>query len=265
MDRVLSCRAQVKTRHLETTRVSVTASVCAALHTTSRSCSHTALGLDPPSGSARLDDNKKRSEKYIDMMYYVPSVSDVFINRLVAKATAKKEIIDSGEEKSVEFSHAEISFPCDNNDFYFDDKKSMGFSIVQNSNVHFRLKAWRDEYVAIRIYIDAEIYQKLYNTCELLAMQKIKFDKVGMYGAVILPIELLQSRTRQQHGTYCSKIITEVLQHCNIGGADFSASKACQSTPTLLYMLLREKTFSKKRAANTSDETVLKNKLLLNS
>jgi len=40
-------------------------------------------------------------------------MDDYLINRIVASATAKTEIVDTGEEKSVTFSHVEISFPCD--------------------------------------------------------------------------------------------------------------------------------------------------------
>jgi len=186
--------------------------------------------------------SNRKNEKFIDMMYYVPNQKDVFINRLVATATAKSEIVDTGEEKTIKFCHVEVSFPCDANDYYFDNDKTMGFSIVQNSSVHFRLKSWREEYVAIRIYLDADIYVKLYNICTVLALQNIKFDKFGMYAAVLLPVEVLRHRTRSQHGTYCSKIITEVLQQCNIGGPALAASEACQSTPILLYMFLGGRT-----------------------
>jgi len=75
------------------------------------------------------------------MTHYVPSPDDVFINRLVASATTTTEIVDTGEEKTVTFSHVEVSFPCDDHDNYFDNTKTIGFSIIQNSTVHFRLKS----------------------------------------------------------------------------------------------------------------------------
>jgi len=238
MERVLQCRAEIKIRHLETTRETVTACVSASTHSTSKACNKhahtntlTALGGSEPT-------SHRQHEKFIDMMYYVPSQRDVLINRVVATATAKSEIIDTGEEKPVRFCHVEVSFPCDTNDSYFDNDKSMGFSIVQNSNVHFRLKSWREEYVAIRIYLNADIYVKLYNICNVLALQNIKFDKFGMYAAIVLPVEVLRHRTRSVHGTFCSKIITEVLQQCNIGGAALAASEPCQSTPNQLYVSL---------------------------
>jgi len=231
MDRVLQCRSQIKTRQLATTRDSVTASVCLSAPTPLRatpSCQRTGRGAP----------DREKKEKFIDTMYYVPSPDDVLINRLVASATAKTEIVDTGEEKSVRFSHVEVSFPCDEHNNYFENDKTMGFSIVQNSTVHFRLKSWRDEYVAIRIYIDAIIYDKLYKTYALLALQNIKFDRFATYAAVLLPVDVLQRRTRIEHGTYCSEIITEVLQQCEIGGPLLASAVACQSTPNMLYLYL---------------------------
>ena len=238
MDRVLQCRAQIKTRNLEITRLSVTASVTSFAHTVPQKGTKEAQVLLPVAREVAENTLKRKNEKFIDMMYYVPNQKDVFINRLVATATAKSEIVDTGEEKPIKFCHVEVSFPCDANNIYFDNDKTMGFSIVQNSKVHFRLKSWREEYVAIRIYLDADIYVKLYNICTILALQDIKFDKFGMYAAVLLPVEVLRHRNRSQHGTYCSKIITEVLQQCKIGGPALAASQACQSTPNLLYMSL---------------------------
>ena len=61
-----------------------------------------------------------------------------------------------------------------------------------------------------------------------------------MYTAILLfSVDVLRHRTRQHHGPYCSKIITEVLQQFAIGGPLFASSVACQSTPSLLYMFLK--------------------------
>ena len=230
MDRVLQCGTNIKNRQLELSRFSVTESLCL-------------LTREQENGqTARVyisNENKNKSEMFIDMMYYMPKIDDYFINRAVASATAKTEIIDSGEEKSVKFSHVEISFPCDDTNKYFDNNETMGFSIVQNSTVYFRLKSWRQEYIPIRMYVDALVYAKLYQTCVLLSLQDIKFDRFAMYTAILLPADVLRHRTRQHHGTYCSKIITEVLQQFAIGGPLLASSVACQSTPSLLYMFLK--------------------------
>jgi len=98
------------------------------------------------------------------MMYYAPRADNYLIIRLVASATAKTEIVDTGEEKTVNFSHVEISFQCHDTNQYFDNDKTIGFSIVQNSTMYFRLKSWREEYTAIRMYVDSMVYAKLYQT-----------------------------------------------------------------------------------------------------
>jgi len=174
------------------------------------------------------------TENYIDVMFYELGADDVRINRMVAYTTGQTEIVDSGEEKPVNFAHVELSFPCDTNQNDFDNKKTMGFSIMQHSTVYFRLKTSRDEYSAIRMYLDVVLYQKLYQTCALLAVQAIKFDKFAMYGAVFLPTDVLNTCTRQQNSTYCTKIITEVFHTFGIGGALLMASVPCHSTPNML-------------------------------
>jgi len=206
------------------------------------------------------------------MMYYAPRADNYLIIRLVASATAKTEIVDTGEEKTVNFSHVEISFQCDDTNQYFDNDKTMGFSIVQNSTVYFRLKSWREEYTAIRMYVDSMVYAKLYQTawhrlyqtvwhvrcikqlgmCVLLLLQNIKFDSFAMYSVILLPTNVLKLRTREHHGTYCSKIITEVLQQFAIGGPILATAVACQSTLSLLYMFLGGCTYATRTPARIS-------------
>jgi len=240
MDRVLEHSTRLKTRQLDLSRESVTESLCLLDR-----CQKQELA----SRGHFASEHKGRSQKFIDMMYYAPRPNDYLINRLVASATAKTEIVDTGEEKTVNFSHVEISFPCDDTDQYFDNDKTMGFSIVQNSTVYFRLKSWREEYTAIRMYVDSMVYAKLYQTCVLLSLQNIKFDSFAMYSAILLPADVLKRRTREHHGTYCSKIITEVLQQFAIGGPIFATAVACQSTPSLLYMFLGGRTYATRARA----------------
>jgi len=65
------------------------------------------------------------------MMYYVPRADDYFINRLVASATAKTEIVDTGEERSVHFSHVEMSFLCDDHENTLTMIKPWGFPLCK--------------------------------------------------------------------------------------------------------------------------------------
>ena len=122
-----------------------------------------------------------RNDKYIDMMFYSPFADDKLINRLVAWTTAQDEYMATGEKLSKQFAHVEISFPFSIDNKCFEDEQTMGFSIVQNKTVSLRLKHWRPEYTAIRLFIDSGVYLKLYQTCILLNLQKIRFDQIGMY------------------------------------------------------------------------------------
>jgi len=230
MNKILQCSVQVKTRQKEGMRSAMSAS----LHKSADSAK---------TPNAIIKDifcrKNQGKETYVDVMCYRPGAEDVRINRMVAYATGRKEIVDSGEEQSVNFAHVEVSFPCDINRNFYDNKKTMGFSIMQGSTVYFRLKSWREEYSAIRIYIDFVLYVKLFQTCALLALEAIRFDQIAMYGAVFLPTDVLNTRTRYKHGTYCSKIITEVLQQFGIGGPLLMASIPCHSTPSMLYLYLK--------------------------
>jgi len=179
------------------------------------------------------------SERYVDLMFYTPLPNDKLINRVVAWTTSQEEYAVSGERRCRQFAHVEISFPHRPDNVFFEEDMTMGFSIIQNKNVSFRLKSWRPEYTPVRMYIHPSTYDKLYQTCLLLDLQNIKFDLFAMYGAVFLPLHVLAVRSRQLHGTYCSKIITEVLQQFNIGGAAFMKLIPCQSTPSLLYKFVK--------------------------
>jgi len=182
---------------------------------------------------------KRKEEKFIDLMFYKPLDTDVFLNRIVAYATKEKEYRETGEVLYAEFAHVEISFKVTPKNEEFEEKMCMGFSITQKSNVFFKLRTWRPEYKPIRINVSDSIYEKLYQTCTLLAMQKIKFDKFAMYSAIVAPPMILQNRDRQTYGTYCSKIITEVLQQYKIGPKPLLDLTPYTSTPSLLYKCLK--------------------------
>jgi len=181
----------------------------------------------------------KPKEKFIDLMFYKPLDTDVFLNRIVAYATKEKDYRDTGEILYAEFAHVEISFRVTPNNEEFENNMCMGFSITQKSTVFFKLRSWRSEYTPIRINVADTVYEKLYQTCTILSMQKIQFDKFAMYSAIVAPQVILQNRDRQKYGTYCSKIITEVLQQYRIGPQALLDMTPYTSTPSLLYKCLK--------------------------
>jgi hypothetical protein len=186
-----------------------------------------------------LKKSNKNKEKFIDLMFYKPPETDILLNRVVAFATKEKEYRDSGEAAYAEFAHVEISFCVDPLNEPFEEGLCMGFSITQKSNVFFKPRAWRSEYKPIRVTVENNVYSKLYQTCRILAMQNICFDKFAMYTAILCPDNLLKNRDRANYGTYCSKIITEVLQQYKIGPKSLQNLLAYKSTPSLLYKCLK--------------------------
>jgi len=187
----------------------------------------------------RLKMNNKSTEKFIDLMFYKPPETDILLNRVVAFATKEKEYRESGEAVYAEFAHVEISFCVNPQNETFEEGQCMAFSITQNSTVFFKLRAWKSAYKPIRVTVTHEIYSKLYQTCRLLAMQKICFDKFAMYTAILCPDHVLKNRDRAKYGTYCSKIITEVLQQYKIGPLPLQKLISYNSTPSLLYKCLK--------------------------
>jgi len=187
----------------------------------------------------RLKMSIKSTEKFIDLMFYKLPETDILLNRVVAFATKEKEYRESGEAVYAEFAHVEISFCVDPQNETFEEGQCMAFSITQNSTVFFKLRTWKSAYKPIRVTVTHEIYCKLYQTCRLLAMQKICFDKFAMYTAIVCPDHILKNRDRAKYGTYCSKIITEVLQQYKIGPLPLQKLIAYNSTPSLLYKCLK--------------------------
>ena len=180
-----------------------------------------------------------KNERYVDLMFYTPAHNDVIINRLVAFATKESEYKATGEETFSEFAHVEITFHVDLDNKPFEGNKCMGFSITQTSKVYFKSKHWRPEYTPVRIVVSEEIYCKLFKMCKFLAMQNIKFDSVGMYTGTVAPEHLVKDRGRQKHGTFCSKIITEVLQEYGVGTPALKMLPPYRSTPSLVYKCLK--------------------------
>ena len=189
--------------------------------------------------TALLSRRVQKNERYIDLMFYTPAKNDVIINRVVAYATKQSEYNVTGEETFSEFAHVEISFHVGIDNKPFEANKFMGFSITQNSKVYFKLKYWRPEYSPLRIVVSEDTYCKLFKLCMFLAVQKIKFDSVGMYTGTIAPEQMVNNRSRHEHGTFCSKIITEVLQECDVGSPAFKLLLPHRSTPSLLYKCLK--------------------------
>lgn len=172
------------------------------------------------------------------LMFYEPPPDDNYTNRAVAQLTREKMYDSKGNVKHTFFAHVEIGLGFDlcGNTFATQDSpgQMMAFSINQYSNLYFRLKTFRSQYRAISMNVPESKYKKLFSLCSSLAAENIAFDYWGMYSAPVAPDVMLKYRYRNTHGTYCSKIITEVLQQCEIGNDFFRQMKPWRATPNLL-------------------------------
>lgn len=189
-----------------------------------------------------IQKNKHSAQdQLMHVMFYKPDDDDYFINRAVAFSTREEIYNENGKMQYAQFAHVELSFPfvlVDGNRVRLEGDKEMAFSITQNEPLFFRPKTYRDQYVKTTVVVNCLTINEIYKECQRLADLQIKFDKFGMYGSSNAPKILLQNRTREIHGTFCSKIITEVLQLFNVGGSVVNSICSYRATPNTIFTAL---------------------------
>ena len=175
----------------------------------------------------------------LQLMFYSPPVDDDIRNRLVAWATALPTYTNAGERDLHRVAHVELSFPTMLDGSRFSVGRTGAFSIVQNSKVFFREKRWRAGYSGVTFFVGSEQYMRLFMLCVELAGAGIAFDAFGMYASHFAPRALLERRQRHTEGTFCSRIITEVLQEAGVCPEKFGDLVPATTTPCRLYMAVR--------------------------
>jgi hypothetical protein len=183
--------------------------------------------------------DKKAIEVQLNLMFYSPPANDHFINRVVAVVSRQEIITSQGQLQHTNYAHVEISFPRSLDMEIFEDSKTMAFSVTQQENVFFRLKSWRTAYDCVPLNVSIEKYKFLYKICTNLSLQNIGFDKTAMYLASFAHDSFLNQRTRQEYGTFCSKIIVEVLQEAciQIGTCNIMDVVPYRSSPSSIFAL----------------------------
>lgn len=189
---------------------------------------------------AMLTTKNIRKEINIEFMFYSPLKDDYLINNFVAFASREVIFTENGLRQFTHFAHVELSFPVSQTLECFPQHYTMGFSITQTDTVYFKLKRWRSEYHKISLQISIHEYLALYTLCQKLSTERIKFDRYGMYSAGFAPIASIKNRKREIHGTFCSKIIVEILQEQKIATRVFSSLIPCICTPNLIYKTLTQ-------------------------
>ena len=215
-------------------------SVCLSRALTPKSQTATATPLTLLQTMSSAKNVQETGSRKLQLMFYVPPDDDFLVNRLVAWATAEKTYTHRGNSELQRFAHVELSFDDDpNGSGKLDPHRTLAFSIVQNSTVFFQFKSWRESYVAVTLMVSHEQYAWLFTRCLELSQQKIAFDSFGMYASHFAPSAVLTRRTREEHGTFCSRIITEVLQEAGIGGKAVEALVPAATTPCKLFVSVR--------------------------
>lgn len=122
----------------------------------------------------------------INCMFYRPTNDDPLINRAVARFRGP-------------FSHVELSFE--------DGKAS---SIMNGGAVFFHNKNYSNpNYTVLTIPVTRDVYDKIQAFCREAANDKVGFCMASMFLSV-LPWQIMPARKR---ATFCSRFVTEALQH----------------------------------------------------
>jgi hypothetical protein len=112
------------------------------------------------------------------------------------------------------------------------DRVMMGSSIYQNQTVFFKPKTYeRDGYVSFSIEISVAQLYKIKSFCRHHTETMTPFNVYAMYAAY-LPVQILDT-----NGTFCSKHVTQALQHANVSLVH--GINPALTTPSSLYKRLK--------------------------
>ena len=167
----------------------------------------------------KMDLKVLPSEKVqLYLLFYKPAPDDPMLNRIVA-------YFDSP------FCHVEMALPMKVGGEPW-DRVMMGSSIYQNQTVFFKPKTYeRDGYVSFSIEISVAQLYKIKSFCRHHTKNMTPFNVYAMYAAY-LPVQLLDT-----DGTFCSKHVTQALQHANVSLAH--GINPALTTPSSLYKRLK--------------------------
>jgi hypothetical protein len=111
------------------------------------------------------------------------------------------------------------------------------FSIYHNGVVSIRPRTMSNPgYEIVTISVTADEYRACHRFCTEAVKDGYTFDNMGMYYALVHPGACAHKSSARVRSTFCSKIITEALQHAGIG--EVSGLSASAMTPSRLYTAL---------------------------
>ena len=153
--------------------------------------------------------------RYVTLGFLTPDAEDPAINRLVAHVSTHP------------FCHVELELG---------DGRS--FSIFDGGTVFLREKSFANpNYVLLSLAVTDAEHAAVSRFCTDAVARKIGFHNIGMFSAYIRPRCIAGTPSTQLGSTFCSKIVTEALQHGCI--KEVSGMNPSCVTPSALYTALR--------------------------
>lgn len=154
-------------------------------------------------------------QKILTLAFLVPTEGDHWANRL------------TGQVSEHPFCHAEIFF----------ESLNQCFSIVWNETACFRSKNLSNpNYRLVSLAVAPKEYDACLEFCRSASAQNLRFDNWGMWRSWFpraLVCTCCDSSSGLRGRTFCSKIITEALQHAGVREVETLLPAA--TTPSHLY------------------------------
>jgi len=152
-------------------------------------------------------------QRVLTLAFLRPTAEDPFLNRM------------TGILSSHNVCHVELHF----------DTINQCFSIVYGEHAGLRLKNLSNpNYELVSISVTTQQYENCLQFCRLASQWQLEFDDPAMYRSYFCP-GCCEPSSSAAGRTFCSKIITEALQHAGI--PDFINLNPAVMTPSRLMQV----------------------------
>jgi hypothetical protein len=159
----------------------------------------------------------------IYLLFYKPTASDPFQNRLVAFFNGP-------------YCHVEMAFPERGilDETQWEKGEVWGTSVYQGETIFFKPKTYqRDGYFSFAIEVTQAQRIRIKEYCRMQAEREVTFSRLAMYMAY-LPWQVMDVE-----GTFCSKHVASALQVGQVEGLD-QVNPSLVTPSSLFRMLLRK-------------------------
>jgi len=154
-------------------------------------------------------------QRPLTLAFLKPNPLDHWVNRLTASVS----------EHPV--CHVELFF----------ESLNQCFSILWGGIAGFKTKSLSNpNYVLVTLSVTSREYETCLDFCRMISMQNIGFDEYGMWQSMYTS-GCCSQHSQSVGSTFCSKIITEALQHASVDEVEYLVP-AC-TTPSRLYSAIR--------------------------